>query len=162
MVHSRVLIQSGDWRKYAEGICCQENNYLRNSAYAWNLRIVNVSNRVAYSCVLCDGVIIIIRNSCLRVDHYILHLAAETDCAVDLRLVLRIQIDTFCVAASLEVEYAIVTPSMLIVSDQLSCRICRQSCLSCSGKAEEDSRLMSLRIHICGAVHWKHIFLNRH
>ena len=162
MIHCCILVQSGDWRKYAERISCQEDNNLRNSSLSRNLSIVNVGDRVAHTGILRDRVIIIIRLSCFRIQNYVLHLASETDGIVNLRLILRIQIDALCIAAALEVEYAVVRPAVLVVTDELSSRIGGESCLSCSGETEEYSCLMGLRIHVGRAVHREYILLNRH
>src|SRR5215211_8549423 len=49
---------------------------------------------------------------------------------VDLRLCGLGEADHFGVAATFEVEYSIVAPTMLIVTDQAPRGICRESCLA--------------------------------
>src|SRR5699024_8648210 len=57
------------------------------------------------------------------------------------------------IASSLEVEYAVVIPAVLVITDEQSLRVCGKSCLTCSGKAEEDSCILAVHVCVCRAVH---------
>ena len=67
----------------------------------------------------------------------VLKQSVSLDCIVDIWLRLFVQVDNFCVAASLEVEYAVVIPAVLIITDQQTLRICRQSGLTCTRQTED-------------------------
>ena len=69
------------------------------------------------------------------------------DRIVDIRLRLFVKVDNLCIAAALEVEYSVVIPAMLIITDQKTLRICGKCSLTCSGKSEEDCGVLT--VHIC-------------
>ena len=46
-----------------------------------------------------------------------------------------VKVDNFSVASAFEVEYAVVIPAMLVITDQKTLRIGRQSGLSGTGQA---------------------------
>src|SRR5699024_2709616 len=79
--------------------------------------------------------------------------SVSLDCIVDVRLGLFVQVDNFCVASAFEVEYSVVIPAVLVITDQKTFRVCGQSCFTCSGKAEEDCCVFTVHIGVCGAVH---------
>ena len=72
---------------------------------------------------------------------------------VDVGLGILVQVDNLSVASAFKVEYAIVIPAVLIITDQQTLRICRQSGLTCTGQTEEDCGVLTVHICICGAVH---------
>ena len=72
------------------------------------------------------------------VESYVLEKSIALDRIVDIRLGIFIEVDNLRVAAALEVEYSVVVPAVLVITDQETLRICGKSCLTCSGKSEED------------------------
>ena len=83
----------------------------------------------------------------------VLKQSVSLDCIVDIWLRILIQVDNLSVASAFKVEYAIVIPAVLIITDQQTLRICRQSGLTCTGQTEEDCGVLTVHICICGAVH---------
>ena len=83
----------------------------------------------------------------------VLKKSVTSDCIVDIRLRLFIKVDNFCIASALEVEYSVVIPAVLVITDQKTFRVGRQSSLTSSGKSEEDSGVLSIHICVCRAVH---------
>ena len=77
---------------------------------------------------------------------------------INVRLRLFVQVDNLGIAATLKVKYAVVIPAMLVITDQKTLRIGRQSGLSGTGQAEEDSGVLAVHICICGAVHGSDAF----
>ena len=69
-------------------------------------------------------------------------------CVVDVRLVLLGEVDNLCLATTLEVEYSVVIPAVLIITDEESLGIGRKCSLTCSGKTEEDSGVLSVHVSV--------------
>ena len=44
------------------------------------------------------------------------------DCIVDIRFGFFVQVDNFCIASAFEVEYAVVIPAVLVITDQKTFR----------------------------------------
>ena len=84
---------------------------------------------------------------------YVLEKSIALDRVVDIRLGFFVEVDYFSVAAALEVEYSVVVPAVLVITDQETLRICGKSCLTCSGKSEEDRCVFAFHICVSGAVH---------
>ena len=62
----------------------------------------------------------------------VLQHSAKLDGVPDLRLILPLQIDALGVAAALNVEDTIVSPAVLIISNQRPSRVCGQCGLACA------------------------------
>ena len=109
-------------------------------------------DRVRYTCIFCYALIRKIDLS-VCIQSYVLKKSVSLDCIVDIRLRFFIQINDLRIASTFEVEDTIVIPSVLIITDQKTFRICGKCRLTCSGKSEEDSCVLSVHIRICRAVH---------
>ncbi len=57
----------------------------------------------------------------------ILEKRITTDSVVNIGLALLVEIDNFCIAATLEVEDAVVVPAVLVVTDKQTLRVGRES-----------------------------------
>ena len=66
------------------------------------------------------------------------------DCIVDIRLGILVKVDNLGIASTLEVEYAVVIPAVLVITDQKTLRVCGKCCLTCTGKTEEDSGILAV------------------
>ena len=78
---------------------------------------------VRYTCILCYTLICKINLSIL-IKCYVLKKSISSDCVVDIRLRLFVKTDNLSVASTLEVEYAVVIPTMLVITDQETFWIC--------------------------------------
>ncbi|CUP79381.1 Uncharacterised protein [Segatella copri] len=87
---------------------------------------------------------------------YVLQESVALDSVVDIWLRLLVKVDNLSIATTFEVEYTIVIPSVLIVTDQLTLRVCRQCSLTCTRKTEEDSCILTVHIAVSRAVHRSH------
>ena len=130
--------QNRYWRQYAESICRQENNFFccrsgRNRAN----NILDVVDRVRNTSVLCYALICKVDFS-FRIKSYVLEKGIAFDCIVDVWLRLFVKVDNFCIASAFEVEYTIVIPAVLVITDKKTFRVCGKCSFSCSGKTEED------------------------
>ena len=109
-------------------------------------------NGVGYTGVLGYALVIEI-DLALCIQSNIFKQSITADGIVDIWLRLLIQVDYLCVAAAFEVEYSVVIPAVLIITNQQSLWICGQSGLSSAGQAKEDSGIFTIHISICGTVH---------
>ena len=130
--------------KYAECICWQEDYVLRCWCRRnWANDIFNVIDWIRYTSILCYALICKI-NLSVFVKCYVLKESVSADRIVDVRLRLFVQVDNFCVAAAFEVEYTIVIPAVLVITDKETFWICGKCSFTCSGKSEEDSCVLTI------------------
>ena len=93
----------------------------------WALRnrlndVVDVVDRVRYTCVLSYALVSEVDLAVL-VNSYVLEESVATDCLVDIWLRYWVEVDNLCVAATLVVEYALVIPTVLVVTDEETLRV---------------------------------------
>ena len=150
---SELRCQDRYWRQYAECICGQED-YVLSCRSCGNRAndFFNMIDRVRYTGVLCYALISEVDFSVL-IQSNVLKQCVTFDCVVDVRFRFIIQVDNFCVASTFEVEYAVVIPAVLVITDQQTFRVCRQCSLTCSGQTEEDCCVLAVHVCVCGAVH---------
>ena len=125
MIHRLSRRERTDWRQHAKCIAGQKNNIRRMARNARNLRILDELYGIGAAGVLGKADVCIIYQMVL-IEHHVLEHRAETERLEDLRFVLRRQIDGLGVAAAFDVEDAIVTPAMFIVTDEMAFRVGRQ------------------------------------
>ena len=105
-------------------------------------------DRIRYTSILGNALIVEI-NLAVSINSYVLKQSISLDCIVDIGLGILIQVDNLSVAATFEVEYAVVIPAMLVITDQQTLRIGRQGGLTGSGQTEEDSGILTVHIGVC-------------
>jgi len=162
-----ILCQDRYRRKYSESICRQEDYILscRCRRY-WTNDVLNVVDRVRYTSVLCYALVGKVDLSVL-VKCNVLKKSVTNDCVVDVWLRLFVKVDNLSVASTLEVEYSVVIPAVLVITDEESLRICGKCCLTCSWKTEEDCCVLSVEVCVSWAVHgsnslkWKEVVHHR-
>ena len=81
-------------------------------------------DRIRYTSVLCNALISKV-NLAVLVKSYVLKKSISSDSVVDIRLRILIKVDDLSIAAALEVEYSVVVPAVLVVTDKKSLRICK-------------------------------------
>ena len=95
-------------------------------------------------------------NACLRIEHHVFQNRAEAiGRGVDFRLGFLRQLDAFGVAAALEIEYAVWSPAVLVVSDQNAIGVGGERRLAGTGEPEEQ-RNVAVLSDIGGAMHGHH------
>ena len=85
-------------------------------------------DRVGNTCVLCYALVSEV-DLALSIKCYVLKKSVSLDRIVDVRLRLFVKVDNLSVASTLEVEYSVVIPAMLVITDQKTLRICGKWCL---------------------------------
>ena len=86
------------------------------------------------------------------IKHQVFKQGIPSDRTIDIRLCFFTQLDAFGIASALEVEYAVIVPSMFIITDQGTFGIGRKRGLACSGKSEEYG-CIPIFSHVCRTVH---------
>ena len=88
-------------------------------------------DRVRYTGVLSHALVSEVDLACSIYSH-VLEKCIPLDGVVDIRLAFLVEVDDLCIASAFIVEYAVVIPAVLVITDEESLRICRKSGLSCS------------------------------
>ena len=114
-------------------------------------------DRIRYTSILGYALIIEV-NFAFCINSNVLKQSVTSDRIVDIRLRLFVQVDNFCIAAALEVEYSVVVPAVLVITDQETFRVCGKCCFSCSGKSKEDCSVLTVQVCVCRAVHGSDAF----
>ncbi len=120
-----------------------------------NLGIRDVLNRIRAPCVLSNANVIIIRSAGDRVVHYVFEDTAKADGVIDIRFLLGGEVDAFSITTSFDVKDASIGPDMLVVSDEKTVRVSRQSGLASSRKTEEESDVAFVLSNIGGGMKGK-------
>ncbi len=140
-------------RKHAERVCGKEYNVLRcRSCRNRTNDILDVVYRVRNTGVLRNALIREIYLAVL-VQSYVLEKCVTFNCVVDIGFGVFVEVDNFCIATAFKVEYAVVIPTMFVISDEEAFRVGRKRRLARAGKSEEDRRVLSVHVGICRAVH---------
>ena len=110
-------------RKYAKCISRQEDYVLsiRSCGYRTN-DLLDMVDRIRYTGILGYALVCEI-NLAFCIQGNVLKQCVSLDSVVDVRLGIFVQVDNLCVAAALEVEYAVVVPAVLVVANQQTLRI---------------------------------------
>src|SRR5580704_12028544 len=109
------------------------------SPKARNDGVIDELYRIRSPRVFSLAVVVIIGNTCDRIEHHILQHRTEVQRVVDLWLVLRRESYALRVASTFKVKNATGTPSMLVVADQPAGRVCRQRRLAGARQSKKQS-----------------------
>lgn len=119
---------------------------------ARDLRIRDELDRVRATRVLRYGNVVVVGHTTDGVVNDILKNRAEPDGGVDLGLLLGGEIDALGIAATLNVEHTGVRPDVLVVPDEQTLWVSRESSLARAGETEEKGDIVFLYADICGGV----------
>lgn len=136
---SRVEVVNGlfrgqfrDGRKDREGITGEEDDVLGVATNGRNLHVRDELKRIRSSGVLSDRDIVEVDFSCMLVKSHILEDCSESDSVKDLWFFFRSKTHAFCIASSFNVEHSLISPNMLVISDQKPISDCAECGLSSS------------------------------
>ena len=73
-------------------------------------------DRIRYTCILCYALVSEI-NFAFCIQSNVLKQSVTFDCIIDIWLRLFVKVDNFCIASTLEVEYAVVIPAVFVITD---------------------------------------------
>lgn len=138
--HGLGAVELGDGWQHAAGVTGKENDVGGcRGRQAGDLGVGNVLNGVRTAGVLGQCGIVIVDYAGLGVKDNVLQDRAKADSAENIWLLLRRQADALCVAAALNVEYTLVAPAVLVVTDERTVGVGRQGRLAGARKAKEES-----------------------
>ena len=78
-------------------------------------------DRIRYTSILGNALIVEI-NLAVSINGYVLKQSISLDCVVDVGFGILVQVDNLSVASTFEVEYAVVIPTVLVITDQQTLR----------------------------------------
>src|SRR5258706_4903937 len=132
MIHGLSRIELRNRRQHSESICCKEENIFWFGAHRGFNGIINKINRICYAGVFRFLDIVEI-NSCSAGEKFgVLYQRSETDSVKNLWFFFFGKIYAFSITSSFKIKYTIVTPAMLIITNQFAVRVSRKRCLSCT------------------------------
>lgn len=162
VVHDLLVGELGDGGNDTSGITGEQNDVggvgLSDTG---QLGVGNVLDGVGASGVLGEGSVVVVDLSGNGVEDNVLQNRAKLDGVENIGLLLSRETQALGVAAALNVEDAGVGPAVLVVSDQKSVGVGRQSSLSGSGQAKEKSDIAILAL-VGRRVQSKHLVLDGH
>ena len=124
VILSLLSVQDRYWWQYTECICREEDNLLSSwTLREWTLDVLDVVDRIRYTSILGNSLICEVNLTILSYS-YVLEESVTCDSTVDVWLRLLVEVDNLSVATTFEVEHTLVVPSVLIVTDQLTLRVC--------------------------------------
>jgi hypothetical protein len=141
MVHCLGFRQLWNWRKDSESITCKHNDVLWMTTDARNLGIWDILDRICTASILSQWAVSVINLSCAWMENDVLQDWTKFDSIKDLWFLFSGQIYTLGVTTTLNVEDAIVRPTVFIVSDEITMYICRQCSFPSSWKTEKEGNV---------------------
>lgn len=140
VVASLLRSELADRREHTEGIAGQHDNVrgltVNNTR---NLSVGDIFNGVCATGILRDADVVVVGSAVQWVVDNVLEDAAVLDGVENVGFLLSGQVDALCVASTFDVEDTRVRPDMLIVSDEQTVGVGRESGLSGTRKTEEES-----------------------
>ena len=156
VVLSLLVVEDSYRRKHTESVGREEDHLLCSRAFRNGLNdVLDVVDRVRNTSVLSNALVSEIAFAVGRAESnsHVLEQSVASDSSVDVGFVLFREVDNLGVAAAFVVEDALVVPSVLVVADEFTLRICRKGSLACAGEAEEYSCRSLLHVGVGRAVH---------
>lgn len=160
--HSLLGGELGDGWKNTTSIASQQDDVCGVLiGHARNLGVLNVLNGVGAASVLGQGSVVVVDNTGGRVEDDVLKDGTELDGVENIGFLLSRKTNALGVATTLDVEDTLVSPAVLIITNEGTLRISGKSCLASTRKSEEDSDISVLAL-VGGRVESQDIVLNRH
>jgi len=162
VVHGLLGAELGDGREDTTGVACEENDVGGVAAGdTGDLSVLDVLDGVCAASVLGEGSVIVVDNTGGGVEDNVLEDGTELDGVENIGLLLSGEANALGVAAALNVEDTLVAPAVLVVTDQGTLGVGRESCLAGAGETEEDSNVSVLAL-VGGGVKGEDVVLDGH
>lgn len=160
--HGLGAIELGDGRQDTAGVAGQEDNVGGHvGRQARDLGVLDVLDGVSAASVLGEGRVIVVDGTRIGVEDDILQDRAVADGAKDIRLLFGRQTDALGVAATLNVEDTAVRPAVLVVTNQGTVGVGRQSGLAGTRETEEEGDV-AVGALVGGRVQGQDVVLDGH
>ena len=162
VVHGLLGVELGDRRKDTAGVASEEDDVLGVAIrLAGDLGVLNVLDGVGAASVLSQGVVVVVDNTGDGVEDDVLKDGTELDGVKNIGLLLGRETNGLCIATTLDVEHTRVGPAVLIVANERTLGVRRQSSLASTGQTEEYGDIAALTL-VGGGVECKDLVLDRH
>ena len=145
--HRLLGSELGDGREHTTGVAGEEDD-VRGMLVgdAGHLGVLNVLDGVGATGVLGEGRVVVVDDTADGVEDDVLQDGSEPDGVENIRLLLGRETNALGVAATLDVEDTTVRPAVLVVTDQGTLGIGRQSRLTRTRETEEDGDIAILAL----------------
>lgn len=155
-------VELGDWWENTRGVAGEEDQVAWVSVGdAWELDVGNIFEWVRSTGVLGEGGVVVVDLSGEFVKDDVLENGTVSDGTKDLWFLFGAEADALGVATTFDVEDTGVGPAVLVVTDQGSLWVGRESGLSSSRETEEDSDVSVLAL-VGGRVEGEDIVVDWH
>ena len=121
VVHGLLWVELGDGGQHTEGIASEENDVLGMATDGWKLHVADVLKRVAHTSVGRQADVVIVDFALvalLVVVDGVLYDGAELDSIIDIGLLGTGETIGLGVAATLDVKDVVVSPNVLVITDE--------------------------------------------
>ena len=152
LLHGLLGREAAHRRQHAEGVAGEEDDVRRVATHARFHGVGDVVDRVGRARVLGERVVGVVDLTVVFAVHDVFEHRAEANRSVDVGLLLFGQVDRLCVATAFDVEHALLTPAVLVVSDEEALRVGGQRRLARARKPEEDRNVFVVT-EVGAAVH---------
>lgn len=160
--HGLLGVKLGDWWQNTASVASEEDDVgWVAGRHARNLGVLDVLDRVCAASVLGKSSIVVVNDTSGWVENDVLQDGSELDGVEDIGLLLCRQANALGVATALDVEHTLVTPAVLVITDQRTLGVRREGRLASTGQTEEDSNIAVLAL-ICRGVQGQDVVLDRH
>lgn len=160
--HDLLAGELRDRRQHTPRVAGEQDDVARVvRGKARNLSVLDVLDGVGAASVLGQSRVIIVNDTSIRIEDDILQNGAKLHRVEDIRLLLGGETDALGVATALDVEDTVVTPAVLVVTNQLPVGVGRQCRLSSPRQAEEQGHVTLLTL-VCRGVKGEHVVLHWH
>ena len=160
--HGLLSGELGDGGKYATGVAGEEDDVgWVVVSKAGHLGVGDVLDGVRAAGVFREGGIVVVNDTGLGVEDNVLEDGTEADGVENIRLLLSGETNALGVAASLNVEHALVGPAVLVVTNEGTLGVGGEGGLASSGKTEEDGHITA-RALVGGGVEGEDVMLDGH
>lgn len=162
VVHGLGGVELGDGREDTTSVAGEENDVGRVAAgHAGDLGVLDVLDGVSDTSVLGEGGVIVVDNASGGIENDVLEDGTELDGVENIRLLLGGEANALGVAAALNVEDATVAPAVLVVTDQGTLGVGRESGLASTGETEENGDIAVVTL-VGGRVKGEDVVLDGH
>jgi len=160
VVHGLLGVELGDGWEHTAGVAGEQDDVLRVAVrLAGDLGVLDVLDGVGAASVLGQGVVIVVDDTGDGVEDDVLEDGAELDGVENIRLLLGGEANGLGVAAALDVEDTCVGPAVLVVTDERTLRVGRQSGLASARETEEHGDITVLAL-VSGGVESEDVVLD--
>lgn len=142
VVHSLSSIELAHGRKHTKRVTSQHDNVLGMPSHARNPGVRDKLDWIGTPGVLGDRAVVKVDFTGDVVNNDVLKDTAKLDCIKDLGFLVSGEINALGVTSTLNVEDSVISPAVLIITNEVSMDVSRKSCLACARQTKEKSNII--------------------